>query len=79
MQSTFNLKKLLLAVLVAANALPAGAQALKIGATKAQVEKALGAKLEEESISSFSKTFQASDAKALKSELPESLRNSEIR
>ena len=79
MQCTLNLKKLLLAVLCASSSLPAGAQALKIGATKAQVEKALGAKLEEDPISSFSKTFQASDAKALKNELPESLRNTEIR
>lgn len=79
MQYTFNLKRLLLAAVCASSSLSAGAQALKIGATKAQVEKALGAKLEEDQISSFSRTFQATDAKALKNELPESLRNVDIR
>ena len=79
MQYTFNLKKLLLAAVCASSSLSAGAQALKIGATKAQVEKALGAKLEEDQISPFSRTFQATDAKALKNELPELLRNVDIR
>lgn len=74
-----SMKKLLLAALCAASTLPACAQALKLGATKAQVEKALGAKLEEDPISPFSRTFQASDATALKNELPQSLRNAEIR
>ena len=73
------MKKVLLAALCAVVPLSASAKALKIGATKAQVEKALGAKLEEDQISSFSRTFQATDAKALKNELPESLRNTEIR
>ncbi len=79
MQPTVPLKSLLLAVLCAASSLPAAAQALKIGATKAQVEKALGAKLEEDSITPFSNTFQPTDTTALKKQLPEPLRNAEIR
>lgn len=71
------MKKLALAVLCSALSLSASAQALRIGATKDQVEKALGAKLEEELFSSFSNTFRLTDFKRIRSELPEPLRSYE--
>lgn len=73
------MNKLIFILLCTIGPLSANAQTLKIGSTRAQVERALGIKLERSLISLFSETFEAIDTTKVKGALPESLRSYDIK